>query len=450
MLETVREFAAEQLAAGGESDLIRDAHAAWCIALGERWWVAMATSDPYGHDSNQIPLLEAEYPNVRAAIDWMDKTGDDAGIARLTGAICWFLSREGHRSEGYRWLERASHPRAGGVIAPAVRMRVLQGVAILARNRGEYDEAIKAAQEVGAIAADIGDRMYQALSAGMLALIAQSQGDYDRSETLCLHAASIMDEIGHQEWKAMSQLTIAQAALGKGELERAAALIEQTLARYQQHEAVGTSFGQALALGYLGLARSEQGRGTEAAAHFAAALPYWLANNNAENLSEWLAEVATVAAAAGEHTQAAHLLGAASALRSSLEHAFSFPERARFEWAELSAREKLGEQAFTAAWERGAATSTELAIADASDLLARMLESSAPLVPAGPLDQFNLTPRERDVLRLLVAGRSDREIAEALFIGARTVETHVSNLIAKLGVHNRTEAAALATREGLV
>jgi two-component system, NarL family, response regulator LiaR len=46
--------------------------------------------------------------------------------------------------------------------------------------------------------------------------------------------------------------------------------------------------------------------------------------------------------------------------------------------------------------------------------------------------------------------KSDREIAETLFIGTRTVETHVSNLIAKLGVHNRTEAATLATREHLV
>ena len=61
-----------------------------------------------------------------------------------------------------------------------------------------------------------------------------------------------------------------------------------------------------------------------------------------------------------------------------------------------------------------------------------------------------MTTRELDVLLLLVQGKSDREIAETLFIGTRTVETHVSNLIAKLGVSNRTEAATLATREHLV
>ena len=61
-----------------------------------------------------------------------------------------------------------------------------------------------------------------------------------------------------------------------------------------------------------------------------------------------------------------------------------------------------------------------------------------------------LTPRELDVLRLLVEGHSDREIGEALFIGTRTVQTHVANLFAKLGVNARAEAAAVAVRRGLV
>ena len=61
-----------------------------------------------------------------------------------------------------------------------------------------------------------------------------------------------------------------------------------------------------------------------------------------------------------------------------------------------------------------------------------------------------LTARELDVLRLLVEGHSDRQIGEALFIGTRTVQTHVANLFAKLGVNARAEAAAVAVRRGLV
>ena len=60
-----------------------------------------------------------------------------------------------------------------------------------------------------------------------------------------------------------------------------------------------------------------------------------------------------------------------------------------------------------------------------------------------------MTPRERVVLRLLVVGKSNPEIADALFISPRTATTHVSNILAKLGVETRTEAATWAVRHGL-
>ena len=62
---------------------------------------------------------------------------------------------------------------------------------------------------------------------------------------------------------------------------------------------------------------------------------------------------------------------------------------------------------------------------------------------------WHLTPREQDVLRLLVEGRSNPEIAAALFISPRTAETHVTHILAKLGVTTRAEAAAHAVRVGL-
>jgi DNA-binding NarL/FixJ family response regulator len=69
-------------------------------------------------------------------------------------------------------------------------------------------------------------------------------------------------------------------------------------------------------------------------------------------------------------------------------------------------------------------------------------ESSAP-------SAFGLTPREAEVLRLLAAGHSNPEIAEALFISRATVRTHVGNILGKLGVGSRTRAADVAHRQGL-
>jgi DNA-binding NarL/FixJ family response regulator len=60
-----------------------------------------------------------------------------------------------------------------------------------------------------------------------------------------------------------------------------------------------------------------------------------------------------------------------------------------------------------------------------------------------------LTSRELEVLRLLVAGRSNREISAALFIAPKTASVHVSNILAKLNAASRGEAAAIAASAGL-
>ncbi|MDG9704784.1 helix-turn-helix transcriptional regulator [Streptomyces sp. DH37] len=76
--------------------------------------------------------------------------------------------------------------------------------------------------------------------------------------------------------------------------------------------------------------------------------------------------------------------------------------------------------------------------------------TAAGTPPADPVESFGLTPRERDVLRLVAAGRSNRQIAEELFISPKTASVHVSNILAKLEVSGRGEAAAMAHRLRLV
>ena len=71
-------------------------------------------------------------------------------------------------------------------------------------------------------------------------------------------------------------------------------------------------------------------------------------------------------------------------------------------------------------------------------------------IPSAPPDPFGLTEREREVLGLVALGRTNRQIGETLFISGNTAGVHVSNILGKLGVSNRAEAAGIAVRLGLV
>jgi DNA-binding NarL/FixJ family response regulator len=93
---------------------------------------------------------------------------------------------------------------------------------------------------------------------------------------------------------------------------------------------------------------------------------------------------------------------------------------------------------------------------DPDELLARVRRPLRPRA-ADPVTEETsdestaaLTPREREVLLLVAGGRSSAQIASELVISPRTVGTHIQHILAKLGVENRTQAAAVAHRAGLV
>jgi DNA-binding NarL/FixJ family response regulator len=127
------------------------------------------------------------------------------------------------------------------------------------------------------------------------------------------------------------------------------------------------------------------------------------------------------------------------------------------------ARWRAAEAELAAGGERGAvAADLAAARAAAAELGARPLlaeidslarrgrigrEESAP---ASTADRLGLTERELDVLRLLAAGASNREIGDSLFISHKTVSVHVSRILAKLDARTRVEAAGAAHRLGLV
>jgi DNA-binding CsgD family transcriptional regulator len=116
-------------------------------------------------------------------------------------------------------------------------------------------------------------------------------------------------------------------------------------------------------------------------------------------------------------------------------------------------------EALLVAGEREEAAAEARAVAETADRLGAVALRAAldALVRRGRLAQVSgegdvpaLTARESDVLRLLALGRTNRQIGEELFITGKTASVHVSNILAKLGAASRTEAVALAYRQGLI
>jgi DNA-binding CsgD family transcriptional regulator/tetratricopeptide (TPR) repeat protein len=128
-------------------------------------------------------------------------------------------------------------------------------------------------------------------------------------------------------------------------------------------------------------------------------------------------------------------------------------EQARSRWrlaeALLATGRREEAQAAAAAAHEVAVRLGAAPLRDQTEALARRgrLDIGLEAVPGD--GATGLTPREREVLRLVADGRSNRQIAEALYISRKTASVHVSNILSKLGVHTRGEAAATARRLGL-
>ncbi len=152
-----------------------------------------------------------------------------------------------------------------------------------------------------------------------------------------------------------------------------------------------------------------------------------------------------------EYERAARVFGAAEALSESISSpkVLEPPDLAR---SVAETRARLDENTFARAWEEGRALTPEQATEYALGATAPREQVAQPRTPrqAAKQEFGGLTAREREVAALISQGESNREIAEQLVISERTVESHVANILSKLGFTARTQIAAWAAEKGLV
>ena len=438
MLSTIREFGLEQLAASGKETVTRRRHADWCLALAER-------VGPEIGGSNIEPWLnlEREHDNLRAALTWLLAQGDTDACARIAFAIWAFWLCRSHFKEGRSWFERILEKMPD---EPSVSLaHVMSLTALFTEAVGDFSLAQAQLEVSLRMAADLGDNASVGVATFTLGDVLVNIGEYDRAEPLIGSAIDNFREIDDHVWLVTAISLLGMIAHWRGDDERARSLVNEALTLSRER---GFIWGIALCLNRLGRITSAGGDYAQAAQLHEESLTIWQQLGDYWRITRVLIDLADFASASGQLERAARLLGAAEALNEPLGVSDSFTDGRARSRALAVISKNLDADTLAGAWQIGRGMSWDEAMADAtaSTLIAQQSARQTPVSPGN----FGLTAREMEVLQLLAAGYSDRQIAEDLYISRRTAQGHVASIFNKLGVNSRTAAATAALRAGLV
>nr|MBA2754872.1 hypothetical protein [Chloroflexia bacterium] len=385
-------------------------------------------------------------------------------------------------------------PRAG-----AWALRHLSSVAY---RRGDMARAAALAEEGLSIARTTANGLDVARLSLNLSAAAVTGGDLDRAAALGAEALGLFHGAGDRWGVADAFERLGHVALERGDMAGAAAHLDASLALFRD---IGDPEGTVVVLIRLGWLERARGAEPVAARRFAEGVAVARERRNPSCVTSGLLGLGALALDRGDHVAAATawaeslhlargvgdhlaitmalewsshitppryaatgagLLGAVARSRETLGVPPQASLRVERDRLVVGLRSRLGDPGFDAAFAGGGGWSLDAAIAHADGVFA-MLDadgqrgailgspSRPDAVSSSPgrlrlAELPALTHRERDVLRLVSQGRSNQEIADALFISTRTVANHVSNILAKLGVDNRTAAVALVLGGGRV
>jgi non-specific serine/threonine protein kinase len=479
-LETIRQYGHEKLVEAGGTNEIKDKHLSYY-----RQWVGNATPHLLGPEQfGWLSRFETEHPNICAALEWcqLAPNGADQGVP-LAAEMGYFWKLRGYHTEGRMWLSAVlAHKDAQH--RTITRAQALHRAAVLAFFQSDYSVVRTLAEQSLAISRELGaaGRLEVANALEILAEAATETGDYATAPELYEQALTLYREVGDLVgigdtlkmlgWQAMRtgdyqraesqleegliacrqsgdlrQITSALAGLGelavrRGQYERASAFLRESLEIGRRS---GEKWGIAIALGSLGWLALNQGDLKEMNRLLGESLQVRLETGDKSGIAWCLEKLAEASSLRSRFRPAAIIFGAASALRATVGSAMDAADRPAYEHTRAKIRAGLGEHAFAAAWAKGSALTVKVAVDYAL---------SEPAMPGAESTRETkeafggLTRREREVAVWIAKGKSNREIARAMTVGVRTIETYVTRILNKLGFDSRVQIATWTIEKG--
>lgn len=501
MLETLQEYAGEQLQASGETEALRSRHALYFVALAEE-------AEPELRGARQevwLDRLAEEHDNLRAAIEWSrfeaSRRDDTRWVEislQLAGALVWFWYIRGHWSEGREALHsvlRLVNPDSPLARRPSMaraRAWALSGAGLLATwSIIDLADARSLLEEGLAIARELGDRELTAYALFRLAHVANFQQDYDEKRSLLEESLvetrklgdkwllagvlaglvserirkggdeagrllleeslAIRREIGDKRGLSTTLNNMAERAREQGNYARALAIYEEASAVLS---GAGDTSGEAIIRGNMGFVFYRLGKCDEAETAFRAALELWQWLNAPGGCVLALIGLAGASLARGPQPsgaiRAARLIGASEAILEKIGHFLEPIDRADRDAIVADVRAKLDEATWQKSHVEGQAMTLDEAIAYARTATTSEEPKAAPVTTPSLPPLSELSKRELEVLRLVAQGLTTREVAERLVLSTRTVENHLRSIYGKLDVSTRAAVTRIAVEHGLL
>lgn len=475
MLETLREFAGEQLANSGEMEALWDRHAAYfrAFAHANEWgWFL-----PPSEGTATVRRIEASHADMIAALNWLWRSHDEAALLDMAGALVGLWCVCGHVLEGQEWLERAL---ASDVEADlTARGQAIGALSFVMVQRGESGRAFALAEQGNALLRSERPTLAKVLCLSEAGMAARQLGDFDVAIARQRAAMAVLERIDDvtlppaltRNWIISLEVGMGRSAMMQGDVERASHHYERARDRQLAlgyAPGASHSYGNHVLAGLGDVARAKW-QPAEALRHYRASLEQAWRSRDVLGVAHAIGGIAGTFAVLGRPGDAAMLFGASEAINDThgyrfdievldRQRALGLPEpwlragepfgdfqRLRDALSHLPAPASISDiDVATERWQEG----RRMPIAEAvREALASAIEP--PVSRSGMRQPFGLTERELEVLQLLVSGASDAAIAEVLYISRRTAATHVRHIYDKLGVSSRAAAAAIAVRSGL-